>query len=305
MKLAITMLRWKLAWRDFRQRVAAKCGSCGCIQSRGPWQRVSRRTQGVRMRGVWYCGAGCLERALSQILTRSAVSRVDGFAPHRIPLGLILLSRQQLTAEQLRAALELQREGGKGKIGECLRQLGFVSELQITAALARQWACPLLRTGAGPMQASQRTRIPLLLLESFQMIPVDFVAATGALLVAFSEGIDHTVLYAIEQMLGYRTEACFICPSTLREGLRALAQRREDRDVVFERIETAEESASIAASYAAKVGAEEVRLAQCGRHIWIRLERRKREAVSLILVSPGLLHSALRAPRERVSSLPA
>jgi hypothetical protein len=271
------------------------------------------------MRGVWYCGGECLERALSEILARSAVSRADTLAPHRIPLGLILLSRQQLTVGQLRTALDLQRAGGQGKLGECLQQLGFVSELQITAALARQWGCPILRTGPGPMQASQRTHIPLLLLESFQMIPVDFVAATGALLVAFSEGIDHTVLYAIEQMLGYRTEACVVCPSTLREGLRALAQRRETRDVVFERMETAEECARIAASYTANLGAEEIRLARCGRHIWIRLERPQRETVNLILVSPEvnpvdlspvlvnprLENAPFRVPLEEASGLPA
>jgi hypothetical protein len=243
-------------------------------------------------------------------MARNAVSHANGLAPHRIPLGLILLSRQQLTADQLRAGLELQRSGGKGKVGECLQQLGFVSELQITAALARQWACPMLRTGPGPMPASPRARIPLPLLESFQMIPVDFVASTGALLVAFSEGLDHTVLYAIEQMLGYRTAACLVCPSTLQEGLRTLAQRREGRDVVFERIETAEECARIAASYAANVGAEEIRLAQCGRHIWIRLERLKRETVNLLLLGPALLNPgsarvAFRAPQEGTSSLPA
>src|SRR5208282_1299855 len=158
-------------------------------------------------------------------------------------------------------------------IGECLRQLGFVSELQITAALARQWACPLLRTGAGPMQASQRTRIPLLLLESFQMIPVDFVAATGALLVAFSEGIDHTVLYAIEQMLGYRTEACLVCPSILQAGLQAQVRKPISSDVVFDRMEDVGECVRIIGSYTTKVKADEVRFARCGEHLWIRLER--------------------------------
>lgn len=250
--------------------------------------------QGVRMRGRWYCGTKCLEQALCEILARGVVSRPGPLPSHRIPLGLLLLSRQQLTAEQLRIALELQRTGGHGKIGEWLQQLGFASENQITAALARQWACPVFRTGAGNLNASHRAHIPMLLLESFQMIPVELAEPSTTLLVAFSENIDHTVLYVIEQMLGYHTEACFVCPSALQKALRALAQRQGRSDAVFDRMEDPAECARIIGSYAAHVEAEEVRLATCGQHIWIRLERLRRETVNLVL----------RAPRDNPDSLP-
>jgi hypothetical protein len=111
----------------------------------------------------------------------------------------------------------------------------------------------------------------VLLLETFQMIPVELSEASQTLLMAFSEGIDHSVLYAIEQMLGYRTQACLVCPSTLRRGLDALRQLRGSGDVVFERQEDAGECARIIASYAAKAEAEAIRFAHCGRHLWIRL----------------------------------
>jgi len=242
------------------------------------------------MQGALYCRSECLEKALVEVLRRAQRLPDKSFlAPHRIPLGLILLSRQQLTAEQLRAALEAQRaaacaEGvpSTKKIGAWMQELGFVSEQQVTAALARQWSCPVLRTGLMAVVAGRFPAIPALLLESFQMMPVDLVEATGTLLMAFSEGIDYTVLYAIEQMLGYRTEPCLVCPSILQKSLQSLARERGTSDVVFERLQDVGECARIVANYAASVKAEEVRVARCGEHFWIRLERARQGAVTLV-----------------------
>jgi len=240
---------------------------------------------------------------LLEVLGRAhSVPQSAPTAPHRIPLGLLLLSRQQLTAGQLRMALEAQREAaGRGqspdlrKIGAWLQELGFSTEVEVTAALARQWSCPVLRESAGATDPSRFSSlfpavfssafsgIPVPLLESFQMMPVELVEATGTLLMAFSEGIDYTVLYAIEQMLGYRTEACLVCPSTLRKSLEALGRERGTSVAIFEGMEDAGECAHIVGSYSARVKAEEIRVARCGDHLWIRLERLRQEAVTLVL----------------------
>jgi hypothetical protein len=276
-----------MAGHDFWQKLAPLCGYADCVHSRSPWGRIRRRSLGVFLQGTRYCQAGCLELALKEVLEGARpVPHRAAVASHRIPLGLLLLSRKQLAACDLRTALEAQRTAGRGKIGEWLQQLGFATESQITAALARQWSCPVLRTRLGTIGASRFPPIPLLLLEAFQMIPVDLVQSTGTLLIAFSEGIDYTVLYAIEQMLGYRTEACLVCPSSLQKSLQALARHRESKDVVFDRVQDAGECARIIGSYAANMRAREVRLAQCGEHLWIRLERLRQDAVNLVLHVP-------------------
>jgi len=242
------------------------------------------------MQGARYCRIECLELALIEFLGRARPVSRRAIASHRIPLGLLLLSRQQLTAAQLRTALEAQRGaiGGASnrKIGAWLQELGFATEHQVTAALACQWSCPLLRSGPGVLGTSRFSSIPGLLLESFQMMPVELVEATGTLLMAFGEGIDHTVLYAIEQMLGYRTEACLVCPSTLRKSLQEQVRHRGSDDVIFDRVEDIGECVRIIGNYSAKVKAEEVRFARCGEHLWIRLERPRHEAVNLVLRVP-------------------
>jgi hypothetical protein len=315
-RLTISFHSWSSAWRDRWANLAPRCGYRGCLHAHKPWGAIRRQSQGVYLQGVRYCRTECLERALIELLGASRSSpRRAAQASHRVPLGLLLLSRQQLTAEQLRAALEAQRAGSRSdrenndghnndghnndghnndgepiagkKIGAWLQELGFATESQITAALARQWSCPVLRAPDMAIAASRFPAIPALLLESFQMIPVELVEATGTLLMAFSEGIDYTMLYAIEQMLGFHTEPCLVCPSSLQKSLQVLARQRAAIDVVFDRTKDAGECARIIGSYTAKVKAEEVRVAWCGEHLWIRLERLRQEAVTLVLRAPG------------------
>jgi hypothetical protein len=240
------------------------------------------------MQGARYCRTECLELALADFIARARPAPCRAaIASHRIPLGLLLISRQQLTAAQLRIALEAQRGTDRGgikmKIGAWLQQLGFATEEQVTGALARQWSCPVLRSAPVAMSANSFPAIPVLLLEIFRMMPVEFVVASRTLLIAFSEGIDHTVLYAVEQMLGYRTEACLVCPSTLQKSLQALVRDRGAGDVVFDGVADAGECAHIIGNYAGKLKAEEVRMARCGEHLWVRLERLGHDAVNLLL----------------------
>jgi Type II secretion system (T2SS), protein E, N-terminal domain len=279
--------RWSPVWRRLRGQLAPVCAYAQCGIVRRAWRR---RPAGVRMRGMEYCRIECLELALVEILGQTQ-ARPGSVVPasHRIPLGLLLLSRQQLTAEQLRAALEAQKnacgEAKPKKIGVWLQDLGFTSEPEITAALARQWACPVLRSAPMDVAASRFPSIPTLLLESYQMFPVELVETTRTLLMAFSERIDYTVLYAIEQMLRCRTQACVLSPSIMRKSLDMVAQRG-GADVVFDRMESTGECARIIGSYTAKVKAEEVRMSRCGEHLWIRLERLRQQPVTLVLRAP-------------------
>lgn len=192
------------------------------------------------------------------------------------------MSREQLTAEQLQSALAAQRSAGRGRIGEWLQTLGFVTEQQVTAALARQWACPVLRTTSVLPQGRLVPQLPVSLLEQFVMIPISYIASTATLHMAFSEGIDYSVLYSIEQMLGCHTEACLAAPSLVRSQLAALSTGRGENEIAFERVPDNIEISRIVRSYCIRLGASEVRLVRCGDHIWFRLLRPSHPAFDLV-----------------------
>ena len=56
-------------------------------------------------------------------------------------LGDILVKENLITAEQLKQALEMQKQKG-GRLGTCLVKLGFVTDDEVTAVLSRQYGVP-------------------------------------------------------------------------------------------------------------------------------------------------------------------
>lgn len=282
---------WSLAWRQFCQKLAPQCADRSCLHTQTLWRRICKKRTGVIVQGLRYCQDECLERALISALRRARGTTTPTTVPHRIPLGLLLLSRQQITVEQLRAGLIEQRAAGRGRIGEWLQTLGFVTEHEVTAALARQWCCPILRRHTMNLTSQKSVgyrspQIPATLLESFVMIPVDYVEATATLHLAFAEGVDYTVLYAIEQMVGCHTEFCMAAPSFVRRELQALAGHRLETEVVFELLADSAEVARIIRSYCLQLSASEIRLTACGPHLWVRLLCPARPPLDLLLRSP-------------------
>jgi hypothetical protein len=276
---------WTLAWRWLERKLACGCAHPECAQAHGvrrPWRGKPAK---VLIRGSWYCVEGCAERALHDAL-RPSRPTTERTPNRRIPLGLVLLSRQQLTIDQLRHALESQRMAGRGRIGEWLQTLGFVSEQQVTNALARQWSCPVLRAGSAFLTPARTPQIPTQLLESFAMMPVDYIESTATLHMAFSEGIDYRVLFALEHMLGCHTEPCLALPSLLRRRLEAMGGHRGEREIVFDRAADLSEFIQIVRSYSVKIAATEIRLAAPGSYLWARLLHHSRPALDLLLRCP-------------------
>ncbi|HTZ95457.1 MAG TPA: hypothetical protein VMB18_03600 [Terriglobales bacterium] len=257
----------------------------------------------IRLHDARYCAPQCFENALQQHFLRLSVATAA--APpvqHRIPLGLLMLSRGQLTNQQLRSALEAQSASGR-RLGECLEKLGFATEQQVTAALGLQWACPVLMLRDNPDRECVHL-LPYRLLEQFRMLPLQFVAATRTFYFAFSDGIDYPALYAIEQMLECRTEACLISSSAMNRALEQIGHEPRPGDFLFEGWRRPPEMSRITCSYVLKFGARDVRVVGCGGLIWVRL-RAGRDVGHLLFRQPLAVieppSSASAAPPLRIT----
>ncbi len=266
--------RWTERWTAWRARRRAKyppCAGTGCpLQARG-WGSFWLPYEQVFLENASYCVA-CLPEALSHRFAAChlAVSPSRRFA-HRIPLGLVLLSRGWLTPGQLRSALGRQRRRG-GRLGDALRALGYVSEDQITAGLAMQWACPVLAFRSIVSECHLR-RIPLRLQELHQMVPVHYSEHTGVLVLAFSGGVDYSVTQALASMLDCRIEPCLASETEVRRNLGSLQGREHASEITFERVRESDEKSCITQSYIQRWGAHHVRVTACGTSVWARLER--------------------------------
>jgi hypothetical protein len=193
-----------------------------------------------------------------------------------------MLSRGQLDNAQLRAALDAQRAKG-GRIGRWLEKLGFATEQQITAALGLQWACPVVTPLAAETDCA--ALLPFRLMTQFRMLPIHFAAASRLMYVAFSEGIDYTALYAIEQMLDCRTEPCLISSSAMARAFERIGHQRRPGELLFESWRDVTEMARITSSAALKLGAQQARIVTCGNYVWVRLQA-DAEIANLLLRRP-------------------
>ena len=184
-----------------------------------------------------------------------------------------MVARGKLTFTEVRAALEAQRRAHYGKIGEWIEKLGFATEQEVTTALALQWGCPVA-TSFDPSTIHSLGDIPFPILEAFQMLPLNHVAATNTLYLAFGERVDHGALYAIEKILACRTQPCVAGRKSIACQLDSMRQLPHPSDVEFGPMNDLTEMARIASSYTSRLSPEALRVSRIGRFIWLRLDVR-------------------------------
>jgi hypothetical protein len=220
--------------------------------------------------GLRYCFPECFERRLHQRFLEMQASEIARpRPPHRVLLGLLMLSRGDLNNTQLRQALEAQRQNGNGRIGEWIQTLGYARELQVTGALALQWSCPVIK---GFPKHCQDYILPLALLRRFRMVPIKFAPATRVFHIAFAGDIDYQALRAIEQILDCKTEVCLTSSAAFESSSQAFEQPSRCNDKTIEGARPPEEMTRIALSYATKLKAEEVRTVACDEYVWLRIK---------------------------------
>jgi hypothetical protein len=245
-------------------------------------QAISGKSPGILMSGNWYCGPDCFEAAAREEARR--IMSLETIVPQRrsrMPLGLLLISRGIINAEQLNLALDEHRASGK-RIGESLVKLGFATAEQVTAGVAAQWGCPVFPLGSRYLDIP--IRLPEHLRKLCRMLPVHFVESTRKLLVGFVDGVEYGVLDTIEYMTDCVTAPCFISSREYVNQLQATTTIRQGEEVKFDRVDSPSEVARIVCSYALQIGGQEARFGMCRNCLWVRLKAEHQE-LDILFVS--------------------
>ena len=232
----------------------------------------SNLPRGRSLNGKWYCSPECFEPALTsavgQLITRREPRPV---VAHRIPLGLLMLSRGIVDDEQLKKALKAQKDSGAGRVGEWLRHIGAVSEEQVTQILGVQLSIPVF-----PLQQSRAYLdcahlVPLSLLEEAEMVPVHHLPSSQHLFIAFIDRINYSALYAIERMLECHTEPCLAMQSLVLKALQEIRGMPRPAEVMVGYISEAREMATTIVAQAERMDATDIRVNGFDNTIWARL----------------------------------
>jgi hypothetical protein len=246
------------------------CANPACNQR---WIRSRLMFSGMYIDQQRYCSPDCVLEGLTREFQRLLFRRKTfPRRQHRIPIGLLLMSRGEIDGDTLKAALLEQKRSPAVRLGKILMKMGAVTESQITSAVASQWSVPVFRLNgqSNPVAASL---VPFALMERYRMLPVHFIPQRNHLHLAFADSIDRTLIYAIEQMLGVTTESSIAPEGELmhRIGLTATAPR--PAEYMLHNVSEAE-LPGIIRGYALRLGAEQINATLCHDQMWVRAEGR-------------------------------
>ena len=106
--------------------------------------------------------------------------------------------------------------GGR-RLGSWLQQTSAVSEDDITAALAAQWACPVFPLARERSFLRCATMLPMAVIQAARMLPVYMSRDRSSVYIAFVNGIDHSWLRSAEDRCSAapRCRASFPNPPSL------------------------------------------------------------------------------------------
>jgi len=247
-----------------------RCENSFCPRPPSLWQRWWARHEGTWLEDKWYCSPDCFYDGLCQRLENMAVNRRYTPKPNRLPLGLVMLAQGEITSQQLRQALAMQRTAGSGRIGQWLLRMGAVSEEQVTNALARQQCCPVFASRE-PQPLPPGKQWPQPLAEIYRAVPVFYNPSQSALFVGFLEQVDHAFLCSVEQMLRCRTEPCIVPPSVFASNQHRQQPGAGGETILIRQRQNSIEMARAISNYARQVRAGRCVLTSCGGYLWIRL----------------------------------
>jgi len=253
------------------RRLRLRCAASDCAHRARLWPTFSLQIRGVDLDGRWFCTTDCLQsHLLTQIRSLLAGSVRDRPRRHRLPLGLLLVNQGAISQQQLREALHSQTLSQREKLGRVLCQMGAVAPGELTAALAHQWGCPVYPLDPQSPVLGCQDLLPLTLLESARAVPVYLSAEGRTLHLAFAERLDHTTLYAVEQMLGCRAIACVAEEAAVSKVLEELRRGPALTETSFDTMRDPREIARTIRNYAGEYHASRITIARASAYLWAR-----------------------------------
>jgi type IV pilus assembly protein PilB len=131
-------------------------------------------------------------------------------------LGEILVRENLLSPQQLREALDYQREHG-GRLGYNLVKLGLVSDDMITAVLSRQYGVPSVNLELFDVEDTVIRLIPQDVAQKYSVLPLSRVGATLTLAM-----VDPTNVFAMDDikfMTGLNIEPVVVSEASVHEAI--------------------------------------------------------------------------------------
>ncbi|MEW5922003.1 MAG: ATPase, T2SS/T4P/T4SS family [Bacillota bacterium] len=213
-------------------------------------------------------------------------------------LGDILIEAGDLTAEQLQAALQHQkekaREGTRVLLGQTLIDLGFCSEEAISRALARKAGVPFLSLQQHPVDSAAANLVEPEVALRYNALPIGF--EHGKLLVALKHPSDVIAIDDLRIITGHEIKPVIVPDSELAAAIeqfsRATTEVEQEEEVpdLLPGAEVSEERPAVQLAnqilhQAVRAGASDVHIEPLEKNMRVRMR------------IDGVLHEVIQHPR--------
>ncbi len=136
----------------------------------------------------------------------------------RRPLGQILVEMGALTQEQLDEGVAKQKEEG-GALGTVLKELGFISEQQLLAALGEQLGMDTVDLSDIEIEPDVLAKVDRMVAEVYRILPVDFDESSNTLIIAMANPLNVYALDDLRFMLNCNVRGAVSDEDSVRQGI--------------------------------------------------------------------------------------
>jgi len=131
-------------------------------------------------------------------------------------LGEILIKENLITQDQLKQALEYQKQHN-GRLGTCLVKMGLVTDDEVTAVLSRQYGVPSINLKYYEVDPAVTKLIPQETAVRYQIVPLSRVGST--LTIAMTDPTNVFAMDDIKFMTGFTVEPVVASESAITEAI--------------------------------------------------------------------------------------
>ncbi|MEE2908566.1 MAG: ATPase, T2SS/T4P/T4SS family [Planctomycetota bacterium] len=137
--------------------------------------------------------------------------------------GRVLVKLGKLNRDQVQEALAIQRarkeKGDQSKIGEILKALGYIDDIDILRAVAGQAGMEMIELDTDSIDDSLIEQLPAETAKTYQIIPVSFNKGSRTLTIAMKSPDNYRAVDDVRLLMGFNVEAVIADPKAIDAAL--------------------------------------------------------------------------------------
>lgn len=134
-----------------------------------------------------------------------------------LPIGDLLVTMGHITKQQLNEALDLQKEGGGGKLGQILVSMGLITEDEIMKALSIKFVIPMVDLKKAEVSENVTKMVPLTMVRRFNVMPIS--RSGNTLCVAISDPTRVSETKALKLLTGCEIQPFLTSEAQIEEAI--------------------------------------------------------------------------------------